>query len=67
MNTAALHNTAPNAWVVRGALTFDTVPASWQQTAVWLKGNEPLSVDLAEVDAVDSAGLALLPWPAPCC
>lgn len=60
MNTAALHNTAPGAWVVRGALTFDTVPALWQQTAVWLKGNEPLSVDLAEVGVVDSAGLALL-------
>ncbi len=60
MNSAALHNTAPNAWVVRGALTFDTVPALWQQTAVWLQGNVPLTIDLAEVGLIDSAGLALL-------
>ena len=60
MNSAALHNAAPNAWVVRGALTFDTVPGLWQQTAVWLHGNVPLTIDLAEVGLIDSAGLALL-------
>ena len=55
-----LHSTAPGAWTVRGALTFDTVPQLWADTNQWLKGGQSLSVDLVEVGVVDSAGLALL-------
>ena len=60
MSATLLRNTAADAWTVQGALTFDTVPQLWAQTQQWLSGTGPLSLDLIEVGAVDSAGLALL-------
>jgi phospholipid transport system transporter-binding protein len=45
---------------VSGALTFETVPGFYAGTKAWLTGSGTLTVDLAAVDRVDSAGVALL-------
>lgn len=47
-------------YAVAGELTFDTVPAAWNQSQEWFAAGTPVSVDLAEVSRADSAGLALL-------
>jgi ABC-type transporter Mla MlaB component len=47
------------AWV-SGALTFETVPGYYAGTRAWLSGGGALTVDLAGVERVDSAGVALL-------
>jgi len=46
--------------VVAGALTFETVPALYQNSAIWFVGAGDLTIDLAQVERTDSAGLALL-------
>lgn len=54
---------AEGRWSLTGALTFDSVPSLWPQGAQLLSGTTPgmaLEVDLAGVERVDSAGLALL-------
>lgn len=46
---------------VRGALTFETVPDVLRATAERVRrSNSPLTIDLKDVQRVDSAGLALL-------
>jgi phospholipid transport system transporter-binding protein len=45
---------------VTGALTFETVPALYQNSSAWFDGAGDLIVDLAQVERTDSAGLALL-------
>jgi phospholipid transport system transporter-binding protein len=45
--------------VVRGRLTMETVPALFQSGLQHLEG-EDLLVDLAQVEAVDSAGVSML-------
>lgn len=45
---------------VSGALTFDTVPNLYKESAVWFEGTGDLTLDLAQVTTTDSAGLALL-------
>lgn len=49
-----------NETALRGALTFDTVPGWFETVSGWFGGNGELTIDLAEVTRVDSAGLALL-------
>ena len=46
--------------VVSGALTFETVPNLYKESAVWFEGTGNLTLDLAQVTNTDSAGLALL-------
>jgi len=56
-------NTAPEGpWSLSGALTFDTVAQLWLQGRPLLAtaASATTEVDLAGVDRVDSAGLALL-------
>ena len=49
------------ALVLNGELTFDTVPEIYRETIRWLPLNDHFcSVDLSNVERVDSAGLALL-------
>lgn len=43
-----------------GELTRATVPELWQQRSEWLLAEDKLTVDLGEVNHVDSAGVALL-------
>jgi len=52
----------PGACALSGALTFDSVPRLYPQAAVWLAAAQAAQVnmDLAEVQSIDSAGLALL-------
>jgi phospholipid transport system transporter-binding protein len=45
---------------VVGALTFETVPDLYQNSANWFQGAGELTLDLAQVERADSAGLALL-------
>jgi phospholipid transport system transporter-binding protein len=45
---------------VAGALTFDTVPALYRDSAAWFAAGGDLIVDLGQVTRADSAGLALL-------
>lgn len=45
---------------VSGALTFETVPVLYKESAAWFEGTGDLSFDLAQVTNTDSAGLALL-------
>ena len=45
---------------VGGELTFDTVPALYQDSLGWFAGTGELVIDLAQVTRADSAGLALL-------
>lgn len=45
---------------VSGALTFDTVPNLYKESAAWFEGTGDLTLDLAQVTTTDSAGLALL-------
>ena len=45
---------------VAGELTFDTVPALYQDSLSWFAGTSELTIDLAQVARADSAGLALL-------
>jgi phospholipid transport system transporter-binding protein len=47
-------------FLVRGLLSFNTVPALWGQTPTLFQQPGPLCIDLREVSHADSAGLALL-------
>lgn len=50
-----------HALALRGALTFDTAPDLLPAGADWVRrGSGPVTIDLAEVERIDSAGLALL-------
>ncbi len=45
---------------VSGALTFETVPGLYRNSSSWFTGTGDLTIDLAQVERTDSAGLALL-------
>jgi phospholipid transport system transporter-binding protein len=51
-------NSAPRP--VAGDLSFETVPALYQESLGWFAGDGELVIDLARVTRTDSAGLALL-------
>lgn len=53
-------NASTPTQVVAGALTFETVPGLYQNSARWFEGAGDLILDLAQVERADSAGLALL-------
>ncbi|RUO78559.1 STAS domain-containing protein [Pseudidiomarina taiwanensis] len=43
-----------------GELNRDTVPTLWQDCQHWLEGEGDLAIELAQVQLVDSAGVAML-------
>ena|SRR5690554_2699433 len=45
---------------LHGGLNRDTVPNAWQTRQDWAAGEGQLSLNLAGVEKVDSAGLAML-------
>ncbi|HSG10417.1 MAG TPA: STAS domain-containing protein [Gammaproteobacteria bacterium] len=47
-------------WLLSGELDFGTVPALLQHRGVQMEAGKNLTIDLAEVTRVDSAGLALM-------
>jgi len=53
---------APGTCALAGELTFDSVAPLYSQAAVWLAAahSAKVHIDLAAVQAIDSAGLALL-------
>lgn len=50
----------PVTHTVNGALTLETVPLLYRNSAGWFAGTSELVLDLAQVERADSAGLALL-------
>ncbi|WP_258239847.1 STAS domain-containing protein [Pseudidiomarina homiensis] len=46
--------------IFSGELTRATVPQAWQERAQWHQGEQQLTVDLAALEHVDSAGVAML-------
>ena len=57
-----LQSSAAGACRLQGPLNFASVPALWQRVPVWQSAvaEGRLQCDLADVQAIDSAGLALL-------
>mgnify|MGYP003439476283 FL=1 len=53
-------NAKSSTQTVAGALTFETVPDLYRNSASWFEGAGELILDLAQVERTDSAGLALL-------
>jgi phospholipid transport system transporter-binding protein len=53
-------NVNTSARAVAGALTLETVPSLYRNSAGWFAGEGELILDLAQVERADSAGLALL-------
>ncbi len=52
--------TEKNEVHVVGALNRDSVAKAWQERHHWAAGSDTLVLDLSKVNAVDSAGLAML-------
>lgn len=59
-NTELTFRAEQNLVHVAGALNRDSVPKAWQERHQWAVGKETLALDLSKVNAVDSAGLAML-------
>jgi phospholipid transport system transporter-binding protein len=51
---------AATTQTITGALTLETVPGLHQKAVGWFQGAGELTIDLAQVERADSAGLALL-------
>lgn len=62
LSQAELVSIADGGFILRGPLTFDTVPVLWRDSARLLAGGRHggATVNLAGVARADSAGLALL-------
>jgi phospholipid transport system transporter-binding protein len=56
----ALERRADGSFVVRGDLSFETVPDLWKESQQAFRAASSLVIDLGEVGVADSAGLALL-------
>lgn len=46
--------------IFSGELTRATIPELWAQRRQWLSGQQQLTLDLAAVQRIDSAGIAML-------
>lgn len=57
---AQLQPVGEGGWSLCGPVTFDTVPRLWPQGLNLSSAGAGVQVDLAQVQAIDSAGLALL-------
>lgn len=60
MSAFSLERHGDGRYAVSGELSFDTVPAVWQQTRDWFAAGGVSTVDLVGVTRADSAGLAML-------
>lgn len=47
-------------YCLSGALERDTVPAFWQQRQTWMPKDAQVTLDLAALTRVDSAGMVML-------
>ena len=57
---STLETTAPGAHKISGSLNADTVPAVWARIEAMDSGVGSVTVNLADLAVIDSAGLALL-------
>lgn len=60
MSAFSLERRGDGRYAVAGELSFDTVPAVWQETRDWFAAGGVSAVDLVGVTRADSAGLAML-------
>ncbi|MEC6815665.1 STAS domain-containing protein [Photobacterium toruni] len=51
---------ADGQYRLSGSLDRDTVPAFWHQRKQWMPHNQQLTLDLADLSRVDSAGMVML-------
>lgn len=51
---------ADDTWKVQGELSFETVPALFDSARQAMREHVPSSIDLAAVERVESAGVALM-------
>mgnify|MGYP006292551633 CR=1 FL=1 len=57
---AQLQPSGEGIWALHGPVTFDTVPRLWPRGLALSSQGGAVQVDLAKVQSIDSAGLALL-------
>jgi phospholipid transport system transporter-binding protein len=60
MSKLSLIEQAPGYYYVTGSLTFANIDKKIVKSFLLLSGVESICIDLAKVDATDSAGLALM-------
>ncbi len=51
---------ADGQYRLSGSLDRDTVPVFWRQRNQWMPHNKQLTLDLADLSRVDSAGMVML-------
>lgn len=56
---ASVNRTEDNIIAFQGSLTRSSVPALWKTRKQWL-GNKAVSVDVNQVEVIDTAGVAFL-------
>jgi len=59
VNATRVNTDDPDAWTVAGELTFASVPALQEHSPGWFS-SPPKTLDLAGVERIDSAGIALV-------
>ncbi|SJL83624.1 STAS domain-containing protein [Vibrio palustris] len=60
MSDSQWHIVSPEYAELQGALDRDTVPKLWESLSQWTADVEQVTVSLASVERVDSAGMAML-------
>lgn len=60
MSSKAVLFTAGDTWQVQGDLSFETAPELYASAREAMSQRIPVSIDLAAVERVDSAGVALM-------
>lgn len=60
MAESGLANAGDGRWLLKGELSFSSVPALLEDSATAMAGSHEILVDLKGVHRADSAGLALL-------
>ena len=56
---ASVSRTEDSVIAFKGSLTRNSVPTLWKTRKQWL-GDEPVSVDVSQVEVIDTAGVAFL-------
>jgi phospholipid transport system transporter-binding protein len=60
VNQLSVYETEPGQFVAEGTLTFSSIDKKTVKSLAFTKNTDQISIDLAKIEASDSAGLALL-------